>query len=395
MSPRPPLVFIFTVTITGILSNTLVTPAIPDILDELGVAPDRAGILVATGSMAGIVVAPVAGLLADRFGRRIVLTTSLVVFGGFGGLAALSPTFNLLLVARFLQGVGSAGLINLAVVLIGDNWSGAERTKLIGRNSAVLTVGLAALPLISGAVTETAGWRVAFGLYTAALGTAAAAWMVLDGWRPAHPPPIRQQVVEASRVVRQPTVSIPMIGGFLGFVIIFGLFLTVLPIHLADRFGMEAGARGVMIGLPAVTSTLVAFNLGRIRRVLGVRAVLIASAIGFVAAYLLLGLAPAVAILAVGTLVYGAAEGLLIPSLQDLAMEVSPDAHRAAVMAAWVSVVRIGQTVGPILTGYALTVWTTGTTLLTGAALGGVILVLGLLAPLSRGRTQPASRVTR
>ncbi|MGA7096438.1 MAG: hypothetical protein WB245_02600, partial [Acidimicrobiia bacterium] len=63
-------------------------------------------------------------------------------------LAALAPTFNLLLLARLVQGIGSSGLVNLAVVLIGDHWSGVERTRLVGRNSAVLTIGLAGLPLL-------------------------------------------------------------------------------------------------------------------------------------------------------------------------------------------------------------------------------------------------------
>ncbi|NIR44613.1 MAG: MFS transporter, partial [Gemmatimonadetes bacterium] len=68
----------------------------------------------------GIVVAPIVGIIADRLGRRTVLTACLMIFGLFGGLSALAPSFEFLLLARFAQGVGSAGLINLAVVLIGD-----------------------------------------------------------------------------------------------------------------------------------------------------------------------------------------------------------------------------------------------------------------------------------
>jgi MFS family permease len=194
MSRRPPLIFIFTVTLTGILNNTLISPAIPDILDEFGTTSSRAGGLVAAGSVAGIVVAPLVGILADRYGRRVVLSSCLAIFGTFGGLAALSPSFEILIGARLLQGVGSAGLVNLAVVLIGDHWSGSERTRLVGRNAAVLTTGLAALPLLSGWVTEGFGWRVTFGIYTVALLIAAVAWLVLDGWRPEHPPSVRDEI---------------------------------------------------------------------------------------------------------------------------------------------------------------------------------------------------------
>ncbi|MEZ5255847.1 MAG: MFS transporter [Ilumatobacteraceae bacterium] len=70
---RPPLWFIFSVTITGILANTLISPNIPDILADLGQPKSRAGLLVGIGPLPGVVVAPIIGILADRLGRRRTL----------------------------------------------------------------------------------------------------------------------------------------------------------------------------------------------------------------------------------------------------------------------------------------------------------------------------------
>jgi MFS family permease len=393
MSRRPPLIFIFTVTLTGILNNTLISPAIPDILDEFGTTSSRAGGLVAAGSVAGIVVAPLVGILADRYGRRVVLSSCLAIFGTFGGLAALSPSFEILIGARLLQGVGSAGLVNLAVVLIGDHWSGSERTRLVGRNAAVLTTGLAALPLLSGWVTEGFGWRVTFGIYTVALLIAAVAWLVLDGWRPEHPPSVRDQISGVGAVVRQPAVVAFLTAGFMVFVMIFGLFLTVFPVHLAEEFGMKAGARGVMIAIPAIGSTLMAFNLGRIRSWISTKGVIVFSGIGFVVAFTTIGLAGAVAVVVVGAILYGASEGSLIPSLQDEAMEASPDEHRGAVVAVWVSAARAGQTVGPLIAGVGLDFWTTGTVFVVGSSVAIVVVLLGLVGPLRRIPMKTRSRV--
>jgi MFS family permease len=387
------LVFIFTVTLTGILNNTLISPAIPDILDEFGTTSSRAGGLVAAGSVAGIVVAPLVGILADRYGRRIVLSSCLAIFGTFGGLAALSPSFEILISARLLQGVGSAGLVNLAVVLIGDHWSGSERTRLVGRNAAVLTTGLAALPLLSGWVTEGFGWRVTFGIYTVALLIAAVAWLVLDGWRREHPPSVRDQISGVGAVVRQPAVVAFLTAGFMVFVMIFGLFLTVFPVHLAEEFGMKAGARGVMIAIPAIGSTLMAFNLGRIRSWISTKGVIVFSGIGFVVAFTHIGLAGAVAVVVVGAILYGASEGALIPSLQDEAMEASPDEHRGAVVAVWVSAARTGQTVGPLIAGVGLAFWTTGTVFIVGSSVAVVVVLLGLVGPLRSIPLKTRSRV--
>ena len=394
VSRRPSVVFIFTVTLTGILNNTLVTPAIPDILAEFSVGSNRSGILVAAGSTAGIIVAPIVGILADRYGRRVVLTTCLAIFGTFGGLAALAPSFEVLLISRLLQGVGSAGLINLAVVLIGDHWSGSDRTHVIGRNTAVLTVGLAALPLLSGTVTELAGWRVAFGIYTVALLTAGLAWRVLDAGRPSDAPGVADQIRDAVVVLRRPLLMATISTGFLVFMAIFGLFLTVVPVHLAEVFGMKAGARGVLISLPAITSTLVAFNLGRITARVSARTIVIMSAIGLGLAFIGLGAAGAIAVLVVATLIYGASEGALIPMLQDLNIAAAPDESRAAVIAVWVSFARLGQTIGPLIAGVLLGFLSTGSTLALGAVVAGVILLLGLIGPFPRAGTEPVAAHT-
>jgi MFS transporter, ACDE family, multidrug resistance protein len=383
------LVFIFTVTLTGILSNTLVTPAIPDILDEFGLPPDRAGLLVATGSLAGIVIAPVGGFLADRLGRRVVLTTSLGIFGVFGGLAAIAPTFEFLLLARFAQGVGSAALVNLAVVLIGDNWTGVDRTRLVGRNSAVLTIGLAGVPLLSGAVTQAASWRAAFGIYTVALGTAAAAWIILDGRRPMSLPRVRDQFGEALVVLKRPVLRASILSSFLVFVAIFGLFLTVLPIHLADVFGMEAGARGLLISLPAVSATFAAFNLGRIRARTSARTVVIFSAIALIVAYVMLGLTTTLLVAVTATLIYGTSEGFFIPMLQDVTMEDAPEDHRAMVVAVWVGFARLGQTVGPLLAGVAVGLFGTGWTFVAGSGIAAIILLVGVFGPFPRASARP------
>jgi MFS family permease len=387
MPRRPPLVFIFAVTLTGILSNSLVTPAIPNILADFGRSSGSAGILVATGSLAGIVVAPVAGFLADRLGRRIVLTVCLTIFGVFGGLAALAPSFEVLLVARFLQGVGSAALVNLAVVLIGDNWTGLERTRLIGRNSAVLTIGLASMPLVSGLVTEVTSWRVAFAIYTVALATAVAAWMILDGRRPESPPRVREQLGEALIVLRRPVLRASILCGFLVFVAIFGLFLTVLPVHLAETFGLGAGARGIVISLPAITATLASLSLGRVRSMIGARTVVIISAVALIVAYVTFGLATTLLLAVLATLVYGSSEGFFIPTLQDLNVEDAPEEHRAVVVAVWVGFARLGQTVGPLLAGLVVGLLGTGPTFVVGAAIPVLILLVGVFGPF------PGSRV--
>lgn len=363
------MALLYGITVTGLLANTLLNPALPDVLDEFGVGDGAAGPLVAAGALPGIVMAPVIGLLADRFGRRVVLVPCLAGFGLFGVLSAFAPSFAVLVALRLLQGMGAAGLVNLAVVTIGDHWDGVERARRIGRNAAVLTVGLAILPPVGGFLTDLGGWRLTFAPHGLGLLTALVVWRRLPDARPDAGTTLRAQLGASAAAVRTRRVAAILLVGFLVFMLIFGLFLTAMPLHLEDRFGLTAGQRGLVLAVPALTSTLGALLVGRLHvRLGGDRVVLLALGLWVVSFAVIAG-APALPVLVAGTLVYGLGEGVLVPRLQDAVVGEAPAASRGAVVAAWVSAARAGQTVGPIVAAGTLAAVGTGSTFALGAGL--------------------------
>ena len=382
---------ILAITGTGIMGNTLLAPVIPDILDEFDVGDGGAGLLIAATSFPGIFMAPIMGVLADRFGRRRVVAPCLATFGAFGIAAALAPTFALLLLARFGMGIGAAGLINLAVVLIGDHWSALDRTRLIGRNAAFLTVCLALMPPIGGLLAELGGWRLALAPYGLGLVTAAVAWRLLPADRPDSSVSVRDQLAGIGAVVRRPAVVVVLIGGAASFVMIFGVFLSTLPIHLENEFGYSASIRGLFIAIPALASTLVAFNLQRVRERLDARRLLVASALAFAVGFALLGASASLAPVVIGCLVYGLGEGALLPTLQDQAVELSPPEHRGAVVAVYVGAARLGQTVGPLGAAAIFGATSTFVALEVGAALAVGLAVLFAVGARTRRNAVPGT----
>ncbi len=383
-SAAPPLALIFAITLTGVMGNSLISPVLPDLLDDLGISDGGAGLVVAAIALPGIVVAPLIGVLADRLGRRAVLVPCLLLFGLAGLAVAAAPNFGVLLAARFVQGIGAAGLINLAIVIIGDHWEGTRRTTLIGRNAAMLTVGLASFPLVSGLLAEVVSWR--FALAPQALGFVVAlwAWQRLDPIRPPVAGTVTDQLRGIGEVIRRPTIVAVLASGVIMFVLVFGVFLSTLPLHLERELGLGSAARGVMLSIPAVTASLVAFNLGRITDRLGRRPVLIGAVSIFVASFTLMGLVPTVAVVGVACACYGLGEGALVPILQDTAVTEAPAEHRGAVVAVWVGAVRFGQTLGPLLAAAVFTATSTSVALLAGAGLATVLLVMVALGPLGR-----------
>jgi predicted MFS family arabinose efflux permease len=372
---------ILAITGTGIMGNTLLAPAIPDILDEFGVADAGAGLLIAATSFPGIFMAPVIGVLADRLGRRRVLVPCLATFGVFGTAAALAPSFAWLVAARFGMGIGAAGLINLAVVLIGDYWGPEDRTRLIGRNAAFLTVCLAVMPPIGGILTDLGSWRLALAPYSLAVLTAFVAWRTLPPDRPDSTVSVRHQLGGIGDVIRQPAVMIVLIGGAASFVMIFGVFLSTLPIHLENEFGYGASVRGLFLALPAIPSTIVAFNLQRVRERMSARVLLVTCSLAFATGFALIGATEAVALVVVGCVVYGIGEGALIPTLQARSVELSPPEHRGAVVAVYVGAARFGQTVGPLGAAALFGVTSTFVALEVGALLALAMAVMFAVGP--------------
>ncbi len=381
-APRPPLWLVYSLSVTGILANTLLTPNIPDILADLGEPSSRAGVLVASAPLPGVFLAPVIGILADRYGRRAVIVPCLTVFGLSALAAAVAPTFESLLAARFAQGLGAAGLINLAVVLIGDHWEGLDRTRLIGRNSAALTISLAIVPSTAGVIADTVGWRAALAVGAVGLPLAVICWLRLPAVRPGTDRSVTTQLREAVTVLRQPRLLTVLGSGVLLFTVIFGVFLTALPLHLEEQFGLSAGPRGAILSSFAVGATLAALNLGRLQARFGARRVLVGSAVVIAVAAAALGLAPTIALVVVASIVYGLGDGAAIPSLQDLVVSAAPAAQRAAVLAAWVSGVRLGQTIGPLAAAALFTVTSTSITMVIGAGLFSLVALMMAFAPL-------------
>lgn len=383
---RPSRLLIFSVTAMALLNNSILMSSTPEILESFGEPISRAGMLIAAGTVTGIVAAPAIGFLADRHGRKRVLVPCLLVFGTFGSLGGFAPSFEWLLAIRITQGLGSAGLTNLAVVLISDHWSGLDRARLLGQNSAVITGFLAVFPFLGGATTDLFGWRWNFAYYAMALLVGALVARHLEDPWVGQRVPVGRQLRMAFAEVSIPVNALTMALGSLTFFIMFGVFLTLIPIHLDEAFGLGPTQRGLVAAVPAVTSTITALTVTWFRARLSVVAMVVTGLGVFGTAFVAMGLG-SLWLLVAAAAVYGLAEGFTIPTLQDLVAERAPEHLRGVLMALWVGGLRVGQTTGPLVVGVALGLWSTETVLTVAGVTVGC-----LAATVAWSRILPSGR---
>jgi MFS transporter, ACDE family, multidrug resistance protein len=367
---RPaPSGLILAITVNGIMVNALVAPIAPDIAVDLGRSAGAAAALLVAASLPGIFFAPVVGLLADRRGRRCVLVRCLVVYGVSGIAGGAAPSFGFLLAARVLQGIGSAGLVQLSIVLIGDHRSGRAHDQLIGYNAAVLAAAPAVLPLLAGAFTAHWGWRYVFAAYAMALMTAVAVRLLLDETVALEGVNVSRQLRTGAAYLRDRRTRQSIGVGLVVFVLVYGMTLTVLPIVLVTRLDIGPLGRGVLLALPAITSTAASASAGWLSSRVTERGIVIVGLGALAAASLLTGVGTTTSV-AMGALLAGLGEGLVIPGLLiDLNRSVAPS-NRAAITATWVCAARAGQTVGSGAAGFSLTSFGLSRTSAIAACLG-------------------------
>ena len=143
------------------LNMTLVAPALPTIVSELGGLADYSWVPI-SAMLASTIVVPIAGKLSDIYGRKPLYMSGIVVFAVGSALSGVSPNFWFLIFARFIQGAGMGFIMPLSQAIIGDIISPRERGKYQGMLGA--SFGLAPIvgPAAGGFITEHFSWRWLF-----------------------------------------------------------------------------------------------------------------------------------------------------------------------------------------------------------------------------------------
>lgn len=335
-------------TILAPLGVPLIAPALPVVRDAFGIGDAAASLLVSTYFLTGIVLSPFIGMLADRVGRRRVLIPSLVVFSLTGGAMVLTPTVEVLVGLRIVQGTAAAGIFITTVTLVGDVFADARRNAVLGVNNAALSAGAAIFPIVGGALAAVA-WNAPFALYLLALPVALfAAWRLEE--------PTVEPGEEGLGYLRNALGAVAGLdavvlygAAFTTEVLLFGAIITGLPFLLAASFGLAPVAVGLVLTASEATSTVVSAGNGRVAKYFSNHHI-IALGFGCYAAGLAgVWLAPSPLLVAVAVAVFGAGLGLSMPAVDAAISDLVAAKHRGGALSLRNSLTFLGRATGPVL----------------------------------------------
>lgn len=186
----PSLAALVLLTGVGPFATDTYLAALPQVRDALSTS-DTVAQLTVTAFLVGLAVGQlVLGPVSDAVGRRRLLVAGAVAFTILSVACALSPSGQLLVVLRLVQGLVSGGGVSVGRAVVSDRWSGAQAAATFGTLAAITLLGPVVAPAVGGVVLQVAGWRAVFVLM-AAIGAAMVVATVLG--IPETLPPERRQ----------------------------------------------------------------------------------------------------------------------------------------------------------------------------------------------------------
>lgn len=341
----------------SVFNNLIIAPILPDLAEDLGVRVAVGGLLVTMYAVVGGVTAIFSGPIIDRIGRKPVVVTGMTVLTIATACSAVAPTFETLIAARALAGLGVACLTPAVFSAVGDYFSYEERGRamswVISANTSASIFGVPAGAVISGLLN----WRMTFVL----LAVISIVFCLLLFWKlPSDPP--KERAAGTSAMAALPAV----LGNFRTMMAIFSGFLatsywfiltTYMGAYFHDEFHLAKWALGGLTMTMGV-GVLIGSNVGgRLSDSIGKRPIIVASS-GACAVFIFLvttaspGLVFAFAFL----LLFATAGGARFASAQAVMTEMSPE-HRGTVMALNASGQNFGIVTGSALGGLVLDLW--------------------------------------
>lgn len=370
------LLVVCTTTAIVMMGHGIISPVLPLFAKTFGVGAALAGLTISIFGLARLLTNLPAGFLSDRFGRRMLLVGGPVIVTVSSILSGLSPEFWVLIVFRFVAGVGSAMYMTGAMVLLADITTPGNRGRVMSLYQGSILLGVSLGPAVGGGVAELAGVRAPF-YAVGILAGVATAWSFLR--MPATPqnvtlvgdvpephreatPEQAERAEEESRefdpgrgtwnlvrsLMARPEFALVCVLNMSVFLTRTGGRLTLLPLVGEEKVGLGFGELGAIFTMMTVLNLLVLIPVGTMLDRLGRKAVILPSALMMGASLCMFAASTEVWMFLSASVVLGIGSGVLGPAPAAYAADVAPEKARGLAMGMFRTFGDIGFVIGPL-----------------------------------------------
>ncbi|MEH2508819.1 putative MFS family arabinose efflux permease [Nitrobacteraceae bacterium AZCC 1564] len=387
----PILNVIAATTFAAALSSRSMEPVLPMVANDLGVTIATAASLSAAVALTFAIVQPILGAAADMFGKPRLMIACLATLGAANIIGALATSFEMLFLSRILCGIAAGGTFPIAMGLTSDLVPTAHRQIALSRVLAGAMTGNLLGSSAAGVIGDFLGWRgVLTVLGLLVIVASIAVWIGFRRGGVSSP----TQAVDFSTlkhgyrtILKNPNARVCFSAVFVEGLCVLGLF-PFIAAFLFELGETRASIPGVVIAAFAVGGLLYTMTVPRLLPRVGVLGLMIGGSVAVGLQIVAIAFGPRWEVQALCFLIMGWGFYCLHGSLQVFSSDLAPEA-RASALSLHAFSFFMGQAVGPIIYGFALSRAGKLPTLIASAA---IIMVLGIVAArlLNRKSAKPA-----
>jgi MFS family permease len=347
-----PFVLVTSVALIFFVYVGILIPIVPLFIEgPLGAGEFGIGLTVAVFAVAAIVVRPLVGRIADRWGRRVLMVGGALLAAGGGALSGFADTLWQLLVLRGVMGIGEAAVFVGAATLIADLSPRERRAESASYFSVAIFGGLGVGPILGEWLLGDDNFEQAF-LYAALFAVASAVLACFAPSRVVSPDDDFDVFAEPyqsneKRPLIHPAALLPGLVLACG-VAAFATFGAFIPDY-SRTVGMAAS--GGLFAIYALVSLLVRVFGARLPEQLGPRRAVTIALSTVILSLLILTFIPTVPALWVASAIMGLGVAFNYPSLMALTINRASDRDRAMAVSSFTMFFEVGSAVGGLLIG--------------------------------------------
>lgn len=356
----------------------IIIPLIYSYGKKFGITQETIGILTATFSVAQFFATPLLGSLSDKWGRKPLLVISLAGTCASFLLFATAQSVIMLFVARIIDGL-TGGNVSVAQAMISDTSDEKDRARKFGILSSAFGFGFVIGPALGGLLSK---FGMQFPFYFAAgialLGSLSAAFFLKETRdEQAREDCKKKEAFKFSSIIT--TLKRPVIGTavFIGFLLTMAQFTMIIGFQTfsVDALKLTPSTIGLLYAGFGVTGILMQLCVPVFEKIFSSKSVILLwSTLLCLAAMFLAGFTTAVIAFMGCIYVYGLFNGLRNPMLNAIIADHNNPDQQGEILGVNQSYASIGQTLGPVAAGFAVTLSSHGAFFLSA-----VVILTGFL----------------
>ncbi|MDY6819477.1 MAG: MFS transporter [Halobacteriales archaeon] len=345
------------------LGGPMLSAVLDSLIDPFGASAATIGLMMSMFTAPAIVMIPVAGVLADRYGRKPVLVPSVFLFGAAGAAIGLTTDFRIALGLRLLQGVAFGGINPIIITSIGDLYTDSTEAAAQGLRLMVVGVFATVISLSSGLLV-VAAWQYPFALYTIAFPIGIVVWLFLDEPTAAETTPVTDGGTDDTtiralwRLVRQRRAWAFLLARWLPPVA-FIAFITYNSIIVVRLLNGTPAQAGVLAGIQGLFFAGGGSQAGRLTAAFETRRTpLLGANVAILVGLVAVLFAPALPVAIGGIAINSLGLGITLSLYRSIMTDLAPGSLRGGLVSLAEAGGRLTATLTPIAMGAGIAVLT-------------------------------------